>query len=76
MIWTLLIAFCLVFVGVGNAHAYLDPGTGSILLQGLLAAIAGSLVALRLYWAKIKGFFSSKSDTSADQDAAGETKDT
>ena len=63
-------------MGIGNAHAYLDPGTGSILLQGLLAAIAGSLVAVKLYWAKIKSFFSSKSETSVESDAAGETKDT
>ena len=27
------------------AYAYLDPGTGSILLQGLLAAVAGGAVA-------------------------------
>lgn len=45
------------------AHAYLDPGTGSILLQGLIAAIAGGLVVGRLYWAKFKNLFSlSKGD--------------
>ena len=40
------------------AHAYLDPGTGSILLQGLIAAVAGGLVTLKLYWYKIRSFFS------------------
>jgi len=39
------------------AYAYLDPGTGSILVQGLLAAIAGVAVAGRLYWGRIKSFF-------------------
>ncbi len=39
------------------AHAYLDPGTGSILLQGLIASIAGMLVAGRLYWQRVKLFF-------------------
>jgi hypothetical protein len=39
------------------AHAYLDPTTGSILLQGLLAGVAGLTVVLRLYWARIKAFF-------------------
>jgi hypothetical protein len=38
----------------GYAYAYLDPGTGSILLQGLIAAIAGIAVAGRLYWSRIK----------------------
>jgi hypothetical protein len=41
-----------------QAFAYLDPATGSILLQGLLAAIAGIAVTSRLYWGKIKSFFS------------------
>ncbi len=39
------------------AHAYLDPGTGSMLLQGLIAAVAGVMVTARMYWHKIKGFF-------------------
>lgn len=47
---------------VKSANAYLDPGTGSMLLQGLIAAIAGGLVALRLYWSKIKRLFSTKED--------------
>jgi len=42
---------------VGSAAAYLDPGTGSILLQGLLAVIAGTAVTLKVYWAKLRGYF-------------------
>lgn len=53
----LLSLSCLV-VMTGPAHAYLDPGTGSILLQGLIAAVAGGLVAARLYWSKVKQFLS------------------
>ncbi len=40
---------------------YLDPGSGSFLIQLLLAAILGIGVATRLYWAKIKTFFNRKS---------------
>lgn len=36
------------------AYAYLDPGSGSIILQGILAAIAGTLAAIKLYWHKLK----------------------
>ena len=43
-----------------NAHAYLDPGTGSIILQGLIAGIAGGLITIRLYWAKFKSMFKFK----------------
>lgn len=37
--------------------AYLDPGTGSFLLQLLLASLLGGLVLLRTFWGRIKGFF-------------------
>ena len=36
---------------------YLDPGSGSYLLQLLIAGILGALFALRLYWRQVKGFF-------------------
>lgn len=42
----------------GTSHAYLDPGTGSILLQGLIAGVAGGIVMMKLYWAKVKTFIS------------------
>ena len=45
------------------AYAYLDPGTGGMLLQLLVGAIAGSLVFLRLKWTQVKGFFSRKQRT-------------
>ena len=57
MIWTFLIALCLVFIGTENAYAYLDPGTGSIILQGIIATVAGALVAGRVYWQRVKTFF-------------------
>ena len=41
----------------GSAHAYLDPFTGSVLLQLTLGSIAGLLVTLKLYWLKIKQFY-------------------
>lgn len=46
---------------IGDSYAYLDPGTGSIILQGLIAGIAGAATVASLYWHKIKAFFSSSS---------------
>jgi hypothetical protein len=40
-----------------DAAAYLDPGTGGILLQGLLAALVAGLVYLRSSWRVVKRFF-------------------
>ena len=37
--------------------AYLDPGTGSLILQALLASLAGAVVAITAYWQKIRTFF-------------------
>ena len=42
---------------IAPAHAYLDPATGSIILQGLIAGVAGVVVVARLYWARVKAFF-------------------
>jgi hypothetical protein len=38
-------------------EAYLDPGSGSYLLQLLIAGLLGSLFVIRASWGKIKGFF-------------------
>jgi hypothetical protein len=43
-----------------NAYAYLDPGMGSIILQGIVAAIAATSVTIKIYWQKIKSFFKKK----------------
>jgi len=40
-----------------NVYGYLDPGTGSYFLQLLIAALVGSLFAIKLYWKKIKASF-------------------
>jgi hypothetical protein len=47
---------------------YLDPGSGSILLQTLIAALLGLAFLIRLSWKKIKLFFNrSKSSVEAPQ---------
>jgi hypothetical protein len=42
--------------------AYIDPGTGSFVLQALVATFAGAAVAVNLHWKKIKRFFSRSRD--------------
>ena len=39
---------------VSEAHAYLDPGSGSVVIQMLVGALAGVGIALKIYWQKIK----------------------
>jgi hypothetical protein len=38
------------------AYAYLDPGTGSAILQGILGALAAVAVVTKLYWYRILRF--------------------
>ena len=46
------------FLFSNNAHAYLDPGTGSIILQALIAFFAASAAFVSLYWRKVKNYIS------------------
>jgi hypothetical protein len=45
------------FVGVGlsaQVHAYVDPGSGSYLLQLLVAGMFGSIFSAKSLWAKLR----------------------
>jgi len=56
--------FCVAvsLISVQPAHAYLDPGTGSAILQGILAAIVAIGVVLKLYWHKLLKFMGIRKD--------------
>jgi len=41
---------------LGKSFAYLDPGTGSIILQAILGFIAAAIATLSIYWNKFKMF--------------------
>lgn len=49
---------CFVFnlLFIERAFAYLDPGSGSLILQGLLAAFIAAGLVLRHFWQKILNF--------------------
>jgi hypothetical protein len=37
-------------------HAYIDPGTGSLVLQAVIGVLVGAFVAIGLFWSRIKAF--------------------
>jgi hypothetical protein len=41
---------------------YLDPGSGSFLIQLIAAGIVGGGFIVKIYWKKIKSFFTGKKD--------------
>lgn len=53
-------AVLLIILFPAPAKAYLDPGTGSYIFQILLAALLGALFSLKMFWKKIKLYFSTK----------------
>ncbi len=52
----------------GPAFAYIDPGTGSFLVQGIIAAVIGIGVTGKLFWAKIKAAITGKPIVEDDDD--------
>ncbi len=55
----LFLALSLLVAMPAPAHAYLDPGSGSMLLQALLGGIAGVAVFVKMYWRRIVARFRS-----------------
>lgn len=69
----------LYFIYPQQAHAYLDPGSGSLIFQLVIGAVLGTLVTMRMYWSRVKrfvrGIFGGKSaptDAPSDDPAAAE----
>lgn len=52
-----VVSLIIVFVYVEKAQAYLDPATGSMVIQAVLAAIAAVGVSVGVFWRRIKGLF-------------------
>ena len=64
----LISALCLLspLVLVNQAHAYIDPATGSMIIQAVLAVVAAAAVSIGIYWRRVKlfltGLFGRKKD--------------
>ncbi len=57
------IGITLFFVTAASpAYGYIDPGTGSLIIQGVIGAIAAVAVTVKLYWHKLKLFFLRRGD--------------
>jgi len=56
--YTVLLAFFVSFEA--PLEAYLDPGSGSMLLQVLLGGFAGIAVITKLYWNRVTSLFHRK----------------
>lgn len=41
-----------------QGYGYIDPGTGSYIVQIVIAMVVGAGLGIKLFWKKIKDFFS------------------
>lgn len=73
-----LLSFTAIVLLVGGmfpvqAYAYLDPGTGSFVLQMLVAGLLGAMLYVKLAWANLKLFFSRLLSKSAEPESLLDT---
>lgn len=56
---------------VPSAHAYIDPGSGSMILQAIVASIAAGFAFIGMFWHRIKtklfGTKSKNEDSTSDE---------
>ena len=45
------------FASQNSAYAYLDPATGSIIIQYIIAGLVTCMALMKNFWAKLKYFF-------------------
>jgi len=59
-------AINILFSFLEKTNYYLDPGSGSMLIQLIIGAVLGLGVLLRIFWKNIKSFFT-RGKTSAEE---------
>jgi hypothetical protein len=59
LLWLVLcwVATVVTIVTPGEALAYLDPGTGSAVIQMVVAGVMGALFVVKMYWRKLVAYF-------------------
>jgi hypothetical protein len=55
-------ATAVLLLSATNAHAYLDPGSGSLIIQALIAGFLGASFYIATSWKKIKAYFQNRRD--------------
>lgn len=63
------------FLASSPFFAYLDPGTGSIILQSVIAGIFGAMIAIKVFWRRIVNFFKGNSGEEVEAASAEQTND-
>jgi hypothetical protein len=54
MLFTMLFVVLFQTFSVSDAFAYIDPGSGSVVIQMIIGALVGAGIAIKVYWEKLK----------------------
>lgn len=54
---------------------YLDPGTGSMVVQAVVGSLLGALLVIRLYWRKIIAFLTVRKPPAGTDDVSARDPD-
>lgn len=67
-----IVAIAVLVASTTWASAYLDPGTGSLVLQMVIAGALTAAASIKVFWAQLKDFFrrapKQKDDVRTDMD--------
>ena len=58
----------LILVLPGQAHAYIDPGSGSAIMSAIIGVFVAIGLTIKTYWYKIKSIFTGKSSKTKSDD--------
>ena len=56
------------FAFIADAYAYLDPGTGSLIIQGIIAGSLTVALIAKAYWYKLVSFFKKESQEESEDE--------
>ncbi len=71
----ILLTLLAIFALSSQARAYVDPGTGSYILQMVIAGLLGSLFTIKLFGKRIRAFLQKRfsgGESGQEDDSAGE----
>ena len=57
LLLTVTLGLLAIVAYIPPSHAYLDPGTTSMVLQAIIGAFVAGVVAMKIYWHKFKSLF-------------------
>ena len=69
----LLLAAVIIIMSAGPVYAYIDPGTGSMVLQIVIGGMLACMFGIKMFWRRIKTMISSRTKMPVDEDVPSDS---